>query len=301
MKYFKLYSVFVIVLSLVVFVSSFYMFDILPVLYKVYTGHTIESSKILKLQELGSVVIHDIRIYSSFTLLTFLVFFFVKNNRQYFVMMFVFLIVHFVFIAEIGEFTVFRRLYQFVIMLPLIWIFFEYFPLKKISYYQRITHSFLYITLLCIVFPGIYFPPFFNGIGGWTDQIDKTQPITISGVFLVRKDNKEVIYSRSIVNPINFPGRINSYLLRINPKKIFKILEFYEKNYKERYPFLKREITPNQKLIGKFAYPGHNPYGKFDYNKFPPNSIKAIKISTKYYTWDKKFIEEKIIAKKDWK
>lgn len=117
----------------------------------------------------------------------------------------------------------------------------------------------------------------------------------------MRDDSEEVIYSRSIVNPINFPSRVNRYVRKNHSNKINELLNFYETAYKKRYGILKEGNTPNQYILGKLAYPGHNPYGKFDYSKFPPESIKEIKISTKYYTWDKEFIEEKVVAKKDWK
>lgn len=183
MKGFKQYSIIGIGLSVLTFLLSFFMVDLLPMLYKLYTGNTIDPSKITKLLDFGSSIISDLKIYSIFGLLTFIVMYFLKNYKQYFIFLAIALLIHFIFIAEIGEFTVFRRLYQLVVMLPLLWMFFEYFKFRNQSYYQKITHGFLYISLLCIVLPGAYFPPFFNGIAGWTAQIDKIQPVSVGGCF----------------------------------------------------------------------------------------------------------------------
>ena len=95
-------------------------------------------------------------------------------------------------------------------------------------------------------------------------------------------------------------GRINQYTMTFFPNKLDELLSFYENVYKKRYTLLKEGKTPNQEFLGKIAYPGHNPYGKFDYSKFPPNQIKEIKLSVKEYSWSNKFIKERVIASKEW-
>ena len=300
MKWFKIYAVIVIVLSTFVAIVSFYMLDIIPILYKFYMGEEIASSKLNQLTTFSMKMSNELQIYAILSIFTFGIFYFTKRLKQYFIVLFVFLLIHFIFIAEITEFVIFKRFYQMLLMLPLLWIFFEFFKFKKETYKNRITNSFLYVTLLCLVIPGLYLPPFFSGIQGWTTQIDKTENFPISGVFLVRKDGEEIRFSRAIVSPINFVTRLNSYMERAEPQKLNELLKFYKKVYKKRYSILESGFVPSQNILGKLAYPTHNPHGDFDYSKFPPKSIKEIKISRKYYNWDKEFIKEEVIAKEVW-
>ena len=301
MKMIKSYSLTILLISILTITSSFFMIDIFPLLYKLYMGVDIPPSKIDKLNIFGLKIINEFRIYLILTFITFSVIYFIRTLRQYFILLILFTLIHFIFIAEIGEFVIFRRFYQMLIMLPLLWIFFDFFKFRKESYKNKITHGFLYITLLCIVLPGLYLPPFFSGIPGWTAQVDKSKNISIDGVFLVRNDGKEIRYSRSIVSPINFVTRLNSYMIRRHPEKISELLNFYKTVYIKRYKILEKGLTPSQNILGKSAYLTHNPHGDFDYSKFPPESIKEIKLSIKYYSWNKEFIKEEIIAKEDWK
>jgi len=300
MKWFKIYAVIVIVLSTFVAIVSFYMLDIIPILYKFYMGYEIASSKLNQLTTFSMKMSNELQIYAILSIFTFGVFYFTKRLKQYFIALLVFLLIHFIFIAEVTEFVIFKRVYQMLLMLPLLWIFFEFFRFKKETYKNRITNSFLYVTLLCLVIPGLYLPPFFSGIQGWTTQIDKTENFPIKGVFLVRNDGEEIRFSRAIVSPINFVTRLNAYMARAEPQKLNELLKFYKKVYKKRYDVLERGFVPSQKILGKLAYPTHNPHGNFDYSKFPPKSLQEIKISIKYYNWDKKFIKEEVIAKEVW-
>ena len=300
MKWFKIYAVIVIVLSTFVAIVSFFMLDIVSMLYKFYMGYEIASSKLNQLTTFSMKMSNELQIYAILSIFTFGIFYFIKRLKQYLIVLFVFLLIHFIFIAEITEFVIFKRFYQMLLMFPLLWIFFEFFKFKKETYKNKITNSFLYVTLLCLVIPGLYLPPFFSGIQGWTTQIDKRENFLISGVFLVRKDGEEIRFSRAIVSPINFVTRLNSYMERAEPQKLNELLKFYKKVYKKRYSILESGFVPSQNILGKLAYPTHNPHGDFDYSKFPPKSIKEIKISRKYYNWDKEFIKEEVIAKEVW-
>jgi len=300
MRWFKIYALIVIILSTFVGVVSFYILDIIPILYKFYMGYEIATSKLDQLSTFSMKMSNELQIYAMFSFLTFGIFYFIKRINQYFIVLLIFLLIHFLFIVEVTDFVIFKRFYQMLLMLPLLWIFFDFFTFGKETYKNRITNSFLYITLLCLVIPGLYLPPFFSGIQGWTTQIDKSENFPIAGVFLVRKDGEEIRFSRSIVSPINFVVRLNSYMARAEPQKLGELLKFYKKIYKKRYATLKNGLVPSQKILGKLAYPTHNPHGNFDYSKFPPKSIKEIKISTKYYNWDKKFIKEEVIAREVW-
>ncbi|CAA6817536.1 MAG: Unknown protein [uncultured Sulfurovum sp.] len=300
MKWLKLYSVIVICISILVLVLSFFMMDVLPLLYKFYMGYEIASSKMDKLVAYGLEISNELRLYSLLLLVTFSTVYFLKTVKQFVVIFSAFILIHFVFIAEIGNLIIFRRVYLMLLSLPFLWIFFDFFKFNKETYETKITHGFLYLTLLCFVLPGLYLPPFFSGIQGWTTQIDKSQHFAINGVFLVRKDGEEIRFSRAIVSPINFVTRLNSYMLRSHPQKVNELLRFYKGTYIKRYATLAKGSIPSQNILGKLAYPIHNPQGNFDYSAFPPSNIKEIKISTKYYTWEKNFIKEDVMAREVW-
>jgi len=301
MRWLKSYALLLVGISIVLVGLSFYMMDFLPMMYKLYTGSEISSEKMGKLVEFGLKIVGELKIFSVLLLLSSIAIYLVKSLKQYFLLLLGILLLHFFVIAEITEFAVLKRFFKTLVMLPLLWIFFDYFKFKKEKYKNKITYGFLYITLLCVVLPGLYIPPFFGGIQGWTVQLDKTKEFPIQGVFLVREDGKEIRYSRAIVSPINFVNRIDSFMVRSHPEKLEALLDFYEKTYIKRYDMLQKGLIPSQKYLGTFAYPTHNPVGDFDYSKFPPMSIKTIKMSIKYYTWDKIFTHEEILATKEWR
>ena len=300
MKWLRGYSFILLVISVFLLLSSFFVVDILPVLYKMYMGYEISSSKLDKLVSFGLKITNELKLYALLLIVTALSLYFIKTLSQYFILLLFLVLIHFIFIAEIGMLGIARRLYFMSIMLPLLWIFFDFFKFKKENYKNKITHAFLYVTLLSIVLPGLYLPPFFSGISGWTVELDRNKAFPIHGVFLVRNDDKEIRFSRAIVSPINFLTRLNTYMLRAHPEKVNDLLKFYKLTYIKRYDLLAKGLVPSQKNLGKFAYPSHNPHGNFDYSMFPPHSIIEIKLSIKYYNWDKEFIREEVLERLKW-
>lgn len=301
MRWLKLYSITLLSLIVAIAVLSFFIMDLLPVLYKFYRGQEASLLNLVKLQTFGLELRAELRLYLILSFITFMLMSFVNTLKQYLILVMIFIFIHFVFIAEIGEFIIFRRLYQMLIMLPLLWIFFDFFKFRKERYEKKITHGFLYITLLCMVLPGLYLPPFFSGIPGWTTQIDKNETFIVEGVFLLRDDGKEIRFSRAIVSPINFVTRLNNYIVTRQPQSVSDLLKFYKTSYVKRYFILERGFMPSENFLGKLAYPIHNPYGNFDYSEFPPNRIKEIRLLRKHYSWNKKLVKEEIIAKEDWR
>jgi len=300
MRWLKIYSVILLNISLFFLIASFFNIDFFPLWYEYYWGHEVLSSKMDKLHFFALNTIMQLRVYSILLMITSGVMYFTKTIKQYLYVFVFFFAFHFIFIADIGEIVVIRRFYQMFIMLPFLWIFFDYFKFRKESYEKKITHGFLYITLLCIVLPGLYLPPFFTGIPGWTVEIDKSKPFTIDGVFLIRNDGKEIRYTRAIVSPVNFVTRLNQFMLLKHPEKVNDLLKFYKDVYIKRYDTLKDGYMSNEQKLGKLAYPIHNPYGDFNYSKFPPSSIKEIRFSKKYYHWNKKLIKVEVLAREIW-
>lgn len=300
MKWLRPYATLMLVVSIIMIVTSFYMMEFMPILYKLYSGIEISPEKMDKLTLFGNIFINEVRVISIFSSITFTVLLFVKNIKQYLLLVVIGLLVHFLFIAEITEYAIFKRVYKLFLMLPLLWIFFDYFKFKKENYEKRVTHGFLYLTLVFLIVPGLYAPPFFSGIQGWTIEIDKKEPILIEGVFLVRQDGKEIRYTRGISNPINFLQRIDNFFINKHPDKLEELLTFYENIYIKQYSTLKEGKIPSQVIMGSFSYPTHNPVGAFDYSSFPPSSIKSIKIIRKRYRWNRELIDEEILASKEW-
>ncbi len=300
MNWIRPYAILLLCVSIVTVILSFYMMDFMPILYKLYRGVEITPDKMDKLRIFGNILIHDVRIIAMFSSITFAILLFVKNIKQYFLLVAIGLLVHFLFIAEITEYAIFKRVYKLFLMLPLLWIFFDYFKFKKENYEKRITHGFLYLMFVFLIVPGLYAPPFFSGIQGWTIEIDKKEPILIEGVFLVRQDGKEIRYTRGITNPINFLQRIDNFFINKHPDKLEALLTFYENIYIKQYSTLKEGKIPSQVIMGDFSYPTHNPVGAFDYSSFPPSSIKSIKIIRKRYRWNRELIDKEILASKEW-
>jgi len=288
MKFFKLYSVSISFISLnLLFVYMLFIYNNIP--------KKIEAFKYI------SQLNHDIPIYLLFTLFSMIIFYNLKNIKNYLYAIVFLLLFNFLIITEITDHTAMRRLYRMVILLPSLIIFFKYFSFRNVDYYKKVTHIFLYISLICIVFPGIYLPPFFNGIAGWTVQINKNKDITTTNLYLVRDDGKEIVYSRALINPINFEHRLYNNAKKQSPEVLDKFYTFLKTTYDKRWKILKEGKYPNQKYLGNISYPGHNPYGKYSYINFPPNQIIKIKYSTKYYTWDKKFKKEIVKSYKEFK
>jgi len=288
MKIFKVYSLFISFISLnLLFVYLLFQYNNVP--------NKIETFKYV------SQLNHDIPIYLLYILFSMIIFYNLKNIKSYFYSIVFLLLFNFLVIAEITDHTTMRRLYQMIILLPSLVMFFQYFGFKNADYYQKITHIFIYISLICIVFPGIYLPPFFNGIAGWTVQINKNKDITTTNLYLVRDDGKEIVYSRALISPINFEHRLYDNAKKQSPEVLDKFYTFLKKTYDKRWKVLKKGRYPSQKYLGKISYPGHNPYGHYLYIDFPPKKIKKIKYSTKYYTWDKKFQKEIVNSYKEFK
>jgi len=77
MKWFKIYAVIVIVLSTFVAIVSFFMLDIVSMLYKFYMGYEIASSKLNQLTTFSMKMSNELQIYAILSIFTFGIFYFI--------------------------------------------------------------------------------------------------------------------------------------------------------------------------------------------------------------------------------
>lgn len=113
------------------------------------------------------------------------------------------------------------------------------------------------------------------------------------GLKLVRDDGKEVWFTRGILSPVNFIGRQMSRAKTIEQKR--EMMQFFFSRYQEHYALLEQGYYPNQRIFGKWGYPGHNPYLMFNYDDFPPNRITALAyIDERYDRETKNLVERRI-------
>jgi len=216
MKILKIYSQYIILLFLFL-LPTYYILNYFKVPEKVGFFSFINVFK------------SDIPIYLIYGVVSFYFVFLTKIYKQYLYTVCVLLLINFLFISEITAYTGLRRLYFMLIAIPLLWIYFDYFSFKEKNYYKKITNIFIYISLLCMIVPGVYLPPFYHGIAGWTVQIDKTSDVTITGFYLVRADGKEIRYSRALLNPINFEHRFFDGGNKQGPEVVDKFFVFYQR------------------------------------------------------------------------
>jgi hypothetical protein len=83
MKWLKVYSLILVVISLSLFITSFFIIDFFPVWYKFYMGHEILSSKMDKLYLFASNTIDQLRVYSILLLISSSVMYFTKRIKYY--------------------------------------------------------------------------------------------------------------------------------------------------------------------------------------------------------------------------
>lgn len=158
--------------------------------------------------------------------------------------------------------------------------FFAWF--KAADYHVRVTVVMLFILCFAVVMPGLHAPPFYGGIAGWTWVIDEDTPRTLPGIKLIRDDGEEIWFSHGIISPISFMQR--QYIRASADDETFgDLMSFYFALYQRNYDLLRQGRFPNQRYLGRLAYPGHIPYRSMDYSAFPPERIARLGMVTESY------------------
>ena len=164
-----------------------------------------------------------------------------------------------------------------IALAPICFYFYNYVSKKTIRDYL-IAIS-LPLLLIISVVPGFFFPPFYDGIAGWTSAgINQETELKYKGYQLVRDDGETIWYTSNFFSPVTQIGRFPRALnFTMEDELASKFLFLYE-NYERIYPTLQKKRLPHQKILGKYAYPTHN-LSNFNsqFLHFPPNRISLIR------------------------
>lgn len=147
---------------------------------------------------------------------------------------------------------------------------------KKSGLQDRISLALVAIVAILLILPGAYFPPFFNGIGGWVVLQEDGGSLRLPGYKFMRDDGEMVWITAGITPPTSLQWRQITAAQGASEEAHAAYLDFVFSQYKRAYPLLARGYYPNQQYLGAFAYPGHNPYPMLNYADFPPKRIKEI-------------------------
>lgn len=202
-------------------------------------------------------------------------------------------------VVNSGELIIERRFLGLLAALPLIGIFIDLFlegregssEERKFGLTPRIYPVFLIVFVL---FPGVYIAPFYGGIVGWYDDIDKNRLIEISGIKLVNDKGQEIWHNPVFLQPNTLIGRFRHAYTNSGTGNDEDYIHFLYENYERIYPGLERGHLPHQWALGDFAYPPHslthNNASAYVPN-FSPVRISKIQILSEYYDWDGNFVK----------
>jgi hypothetical protein len=221
----------------------------------------------------------------------------------------VFLLCCFVFANLSGPIRLIRH---FIFFLPMGIAFILYLPAsiasyKKAKYELKIGVVLTNFLLLALIIPGFIFPPVYAGIAGWATKKQFDDKIFIRHVRIVNKSGDWQWLSGEITSPVYIKYQVSAAEFLDTPgnniffptqspieKNISELFSYYKNIYEYHYPYLQKNIYPNEKYLGKYALMSHHPAQKFDYSKFPPDDLAAIEYVGISYDLDGNIIEEDI-------
>lgn len=164
------------------------------------------------------------------------------------------------------------------------------------------------IFCLIVLLPGFYFPPFFDGITGWTMKsslYNNDSEIIFTGLEAHDSNNNVVPFPFACFSPVTQEDRLLSSLLNPLEPPLGKVIsnidlkdgqrEFILKNFNICFNDLKNGYFPYQKILGKFAYPTHNMSTNKDasiYNQFNVNKLEAVYYVSYHFTKNDKDVFE---------
>lgn len=177
-----------------------------------------------------------------------------------------------------------RRFIFFFYLLPVLYLITSCLlkHYKSNQYYKKISIALMFMLILCWSIPSLYLPPFFSGIAGWTNKIDVNAPIRVPGLELVRDDGKTVWFTNSIIDPMNFLLRELQAEGHKGKEQLTEYLDFCLAVYNKQYYLLKKGKYVTERF-SPLGFPEDNPSNMQDYKNFPPERIRKIIFSNKYY------------------
>ena len=205
-------------------------------------------------------------------------------------------------VVNTGELIIERKFLGFVGALPLIGLFVDLFHESRSHKSESHTIGFVAgvfpaFLIAFSLFPGVFVAPFYGGIVGWYDNIDKSRLVEISGYKLVNRDGGEIWHNGVFFQPHTLLGRFRHAYENSGTGDATDFMKFLFSNYKRIYPGLERGRLPHQWALGNLSYPPHS----LSHNNasayvpdFAPERIVRIYIVSEYFDWKGEYVERKI-------
>lgn len=124
------------------------------------------------------------------------------------------------------------------------------------------------IFALVLFIPGLYLPPFFDGISGWTFKEFNNDRITYWRLEVFDSYGNTVPFPYACFSPVTQEDRMySSVAFPLKPPFLREIKEevmvnvthnFFKKAFSSCLEYMKIGLFPYQKTLGEFAYPTHN-------------------------------------------
>lgn len=207
-----------------------------------------------------------------------------------------------ILVVNTGELIIERKFLGFIGALPLVGLFVDLFREarsdKAASYRIGLVAGIFPAFLIAFsLFPGVFIAPFYGGIVGWYDDLDKNRLVEISGIKLVNIDGGEIWHNPVFFQPHSLIGRFRHAYENSGTGDTADFLGFLYANYQRIYPGLERGRLPHQWALGDFSYPPHS----LTHNNaeayvpdFAPDRIDKIYIVSEYFDWNGEYVERKI-------
>ena len=247
---------------------------------------------------------YNLFFYSFFLMIVFFLVIYVKYKKQNLILLFIISLIIFYPLINIFNNSIWmRRLYFMIIILPFVTYFWSFVnkiidQLSKNKNFKNLLKFLSAIFILIITIPGFYFPPFFDGISGWTNKQNPNN-YEIKGIKINFKDNTAVWFRPSFYNPITQDSRANR-IIKIRNYKFYKDeYFFFLKNlYTKIYPDLKKHNLGTQKILGKYSYLPHNIDFFDEREKYqPPKNITSFVEVMITFDGEKRIRQESILNK----
>ena len=124
------------------------------------------------------------------------------------------------------------------------------------------------VLALVLFVPGIYIPPFFDGIAGWTFREFDNDKITYWRLEAFNNKGNVLPFPYACFSPITQEDRMySSIAFPLKPPFLKEIKDefrahkthvFFKKAFLTCLEYMQVGLFPYQKTLGKFAYPTHN-------------------------------------------
>jgi len=247
---------------------------------------------------------YNLFFYSFFLILVFSLIIFIKYKKQNLILLLIISLIFLYPLINIFNNAIWmRRLYFMIIIFPFVTYFWSLINnvidgLSEDKNFKNLLKFLNIIFILIITIPGFYFPPFFDGISGWTN-VQNSNKYEIKGIKINFKDNTAVWFRPNFYNPITVDNRAQR-IIKTRNHEFYKDKYFiFLKNlYTKAYPDLKKFNLSTQKILGKYSYLPHNIDFFDEREKYqPPENIISFSEVMIIFDGEKKTRQESILYK----